>query len=299
LLYGSREGRVPEKFKNRLTVSRQLAQCRATKIRMKLMWVVFTDLDGTLLDVRTYSFDAARPALERLRATLTPLVLVTSKTRAEVELWRRRLGNVDPFIVENGGAIFLPEGTFPWKEKMEVRDGYEVVELGERYERLVDALQDASRETGCAVASFHLMDAEEVARRCELPVEQARLAKVREYDEPFEILDESRREELLGAIERRGYRWTRGGRFHHVIGSSDKARAVEMLRDLYARAHGIPRTIGLGDAPNDAGFLNAMDEAVLIRSPKIGELRELVPRGRVTAAEGPAGWNEAILELVS
>ena len=264
------------------------------------MLVVFTDLDGTLLDARTYSFDAARPALERLRATLTPLVLVTSKTRAEVEFWRRRLGNGDPFIVENGGAIFLPEGTFPWKvEKTEVRDGYEVVELGERHERLVDALQNASRETGCAVASFHSMNAEEVARRCDLPVEQARLAKVREYDEPFEILDESRREELLGAIERRGYRWTRGGRFHHVIGSSDKARAVEMLRDLYARADGMTRTIGLGDAPNDAGFLNAMDEAVLIRSPRVGELRELVPRGRVTAAEWPAGWNEAMLELVS
>src|SRR5262245_50293684 len=60
------------------------------------MWLVFTDLDGTLLDADTYSYEAASPALERLRERGTPLVMVTSKTRAEVELWRWRLSNRDP-----------------------------------------------------------------------------------------------------------------------------------------------------------------------------------------------------------
>jgi len=76
----------------------------------KSSWVVFTDLDGTLLDHSSYSFEAARPALEGLRARRIPVVPCTSKTRAEVEEIRTRLRNRDPFVVENGGAALIPAG---------------------------------------------------------------------------------------------------------------------------------------------------------------------------------------------
>jgi mannosyl-3-phosphoglycerate phosphatase len=263
------------------------------------MRLIFTDLDGTLLDAETYSYEPAGPALERLRETGSPLVLVTSKTRAEVELWRWRLKNNDPFIVENGGAIFVPRGCFSFAVEGAVRrDGYEAIELGERYERLVEALAEASKETGCRVAGFHDMSVEEVAGRCDLPLEQARLAKARAYDEAFEVLDPEKAQPLTAAIERRGYRWTRGGRFYHVMGGSDKRAAVARLSSLYREAFGDVKTIGLGDAPNDAGFLNLVEEAVLIRSESVGRLQKLVPRGRVTRLSGPAGWNEAVLELL-
>ena len=71
--------------------------------------VVFTDLDGTLLDASTYSFEAARPALDALRQQDIPLVLVSSKTRAEIEPIRGRLKQVHPFITENGGGCLYPE----------------------------------------------------------------------------------------------------------------------------------------------------------------------------------------------
>ncbi len=74
--------------------------------------VIFTDLDGSLLDAETYRYNAARAALEELTACQVPLVLCTSKTRAEVEPLRQELGNTDPFIVENGGASIFPTRTF-------------------------------------------------------------------------------------------------------------------------------------------------------------------------------------------
>jgi mannosyl-3-phosphoglycerate phosphatase len=261
------------------------------------MRLVFSDLDGTLLDTRTYSFQPALPALQRLASTATPLILVTSKTRAEVERLRHDLDNRHPFIVENGGAIFIPPDYFSFAiaDSLE-RDGYRAIELGAPYERLVDALRAASLATGCPVAAFHAMNAEEVARRCELPLEQARLARLREYDEAFEILDPARGPALLAELEASGFRWTRGGRFHHLMGASDKARAVQLLLDLYRRAHGPLRSIGLGDAPNDAAFLSVVDHPVLIRSARVQALRVLVPRGVVTRLEGPAGWNDAVLE---
>lgn len=53
------------------------------------MKVIFSDLDGTLLDSQTDSFQAAEPTLLALRKQGTPLVLSTSKTR--VKVWRDRL----------------------------------------------------------------------------------------------------------------------------------------------------------------------------------------------------------------
>ncbi|MCW5978111.1 MAG: HAD-IIB family hydrolase [Bryobacteraceae bacterium] len=262
--------------------------------------VVFTDLDGTLLDAATYSWKEAAPALELLEARGIPLVLVTSKTRAEVEVLRGALGNRHPFVVENGGAAFIPKGYFPFSLSVaKARDGYLALEWGASYEELTAALKDASRESGCRVLGFSDMTTPEVAEACSFDPGLAALAKAREYDEPFLVLDAVRESRLLAAIEARGYRWTRGGRFHHICGDNDKAGAVAALRALFEQALGPMRSIGLGDAPNDAEFLAAVELPVLIPSAHLNELQRRIPHGMIPRREGPAGWNEAILGLLA
>jgi len=265
----------------------------------KAMQVVFTDLDGTLLDERTYSWDAARPALERLERLGAPWVFVTSKTRAEVLPLRRRLGNRHPFVVENGGAACVPHGYFPFTAPSALeRDGYEVLEWGTRYGDLVAGLKAAVKASGCQVAAFHAMSVQEVAAASGLPLEEAALAKEREYDEPFEILDERCTRRLLAAVKEQGLRWTRGGRFHHVCGNNDKAVAVRALVQLFAKVHGQLTSIGLGDGLNDVPFLQVVDVPVLIRSRALAALKKAVPRGIPTRQPGPEGWNDALLELI-
>ena len=61
-------------------------------------FLVFTDLDGTLLDHDTYGWEAASPALAQCRERGIPIVLVSSKTRAEMDNLRRRMGLSMPFI---------------------------------------------------------------------------------------------------------------------------------------------------------------------------------------------------------
>lgn len=261
--------------------------------------VIFSDLDGTLLDHETYSFDAARPALERLRRDGVPLVLCTSKSRAEIEPLRARMHNVHPFVSENGGAVFIPDGYFPFGiERAERRDDFLVVPIGDEYADLVATLARASEASGVPVRGFAQMTDEEVAFATGLPLEQAHLARRREFDEPFEILAPERASALVAAIEREGKRWTAGGRFHHIMGASDKAVAVRLLATLYRRRLGAVTTVGVGDAPNDASFLREVDTAILITSPRVERLRTIVPTGRETSLPGPAGWNEAVLALL-
>jgi mannosyl-3-phosphoglycerate phosphatase len=249
---------------------------------------VFTDLDGTLLDHDTYSWENARPAIERLIRTGVPWIFVTSKTRAETERWRLEMGNAHPFIVENGGAAIIPSGYFP------DHSSSEVLEWGTRYPALVAALREASNECGCRVRGFAEMSVEEVAQACGLSEGDAALAKQRDYDEPFLVLDGEKAPALIAAIATRGLGCTKGGRFWHITGANDKGVAVAAL----ARLYGPSTTIGLGDSLNDIPLFRQVDVPILIRSAQTGELKRHVPQGAISREPGPAGWNEAILSLI-
>ena len=264
------------------------------------MDLIFTDLDGTLLDHDTYSVEPARPALEHLRRRGIPWIPVTSKTRAELEVLRRRLHHGHPFIVENGGAAFVPEGCLPDPiEGASRRGAYDVLEWGRPYDELTGALRAASRASNCRVRSFGDMTVEEVAAECGLSPEDAALARRREYDEPFLVLDLDRADALAAAIAGLGLHSTRGGRFWHILGASDKGASVDALSALYRRRIPDLRTIGLGDGLNDASFLARVDVPVVMQSPHAPELQARLPRAMVTSQPGPAGWNDAILALTS
>lgn len=262
------------------------------------MHIVFTDLDGTLLDER-YSWAAAGPALELLARDGVPWVMVSSKTRAEMEQIRADIGHVHPFVVENGGAAYIPEGYFGARVPDATRrDGYEVLPWGTAYPRLVRLLEEAAALAQCRVRGFHTMSIADVAAATGLPDERAALAKEREYGEPFLVDDPERLPALLSAIERAGHRWTHGGRFYHLCGNNDKAVAVEALTHLFRRQYGAIHTVGLGDSLNDLPFLRVVQTAVVVRSARPQAPPLDVPGALRTRQAGPAGWNEAVLDLL-
>jgi mannosyl-3-phosphoglycerate phosphatase len=264
------------------------------------MKLVFTDLDGSLLDTETYRWDAAKPSLDLLTAQGVPWVMVSSKTRAEIEALRREMGHTHPFVVENGGAAFIPRGYFGHEvEGAAHREGYEVLEWGTPYENLVEALQHAASETNCPVIGFQQMSLEQVREATGLAVGAAELARKREYDEPFLAPDEIAVPALLAAIEQAGFRWTHGGRFYHICGNNDKATAVSALIRLYTRRYGAVESIGLGDGLNDLPMLQAVDYPVLIRSEREPPVEFRSIGARYTQGIGPVGWNEAVMEFLS
>jgi mannosyl-3-phosphoglycerate phosphatase len=281
--------------------------------------VVLTDLDGTLLDAHTYDWAPARPALEALAHGGIPVIICTSKTRVEVERLRHALDHRDPFIVENGGSIYVPTGYFdppstcdpdsslvapdpsfvaPGLQPRGHRECYDVVELGLPYGALVERLREAACAAGVRVRGWAEMDIAEVARRCEMSLEAAGLAKAREHDEPFVLDDKDAGgvARLRIEVERRGARLTRGDRFFHVMGEHDKGTAARAVVALCRRAWGALDTLAVGDAANDVPMLQAADRAIVIASPQAEAVAARVPGARLTHTAGPAGWNDAILE---
>jgi mannosyl-3-phosphoglycerate phosphatase family protein len=269
-------------------------------------YVVFTDLDGTLLDRESYSYQAAKPALQALRRHRVPLVFCTSKTRAEVEVARRDFGNEAPFIVENGAAIFIPRGYFKSPAASAVasaksREKYELIRLGVPYPQVVAALRRASAHSGCQVRGFHEMTAAEVAELSGLTLAKARLAKRREYDEPFLLQSESPVEigGLLNRIEEEGFTWTRGGRFYHIRGHHNKGQAARLLITLFRRSRPEVITVGAGDGPNDISLLEAVDLPIWLPARDSSLRPGSSVAARLAPQEGPRGWNEAILQVLN
>ena len=236
--------------------------------------------------------------MNEIRKKRIPLIFCTSKTRAEIEVYRRELSLKDPFISENGGAIFIPEGYFPQEEAGRVTGGYNVIELGTKYDKLRRVLDEIRSRVDCRIVGFGDMTPEELSRDCGISLEEAGLAKKREYDEAFRMegTDEEK-EEVLNLIKKSGFHYTKGGRYYHLMGENDKGKAVRILTDLYRKKYPEVKTIALGDSGNDYPMLDNVDVPVLIKRPEgySGfERKGLIRSNRV----GPAGWNDVVLSLI-
>jgi len=264
--------------------------------------VVFTDLDGTLLDHATYDWHPVLPALRLLRDRKIPVVFCSSKTRTEIEHYRHLLDNRDPFVAENGGGIFLPEGyfdltTLPPELVIVKEAGYAIICLGTPYHQLRQAIQELRGE-GFALTGFGDMTVAEVAELTGLTLDQAAMAKERKFDEPFVFSGSAAKiDELGAAIRARGLCLTKGA-FFHILGNSDKGIAVEILASLYRGKFGELFIIALGDSRNDLPMLQCADYPVAIRKPGGSHDPDLAMVQPVKTREiGPEGWNEAIFQL--
>ncbi len=265
--------------------------------------VIFTDLDGTFLDRNTYSFEPAEPALRIIQQKGIPLILSSSKTRAEIEFYRRKLENSHPFISENGGAVFIPKDyfSFPFAYDRET-DWFFALELGIFYPHVIEILESIKKETGIFIKGFSAMTEKEISSLCRLDIKEAELAKKREYDEPFIIEGGEKEVELVKEkIKEKGLNYVWGGKFHHLLGKNDKGRAVEILKKLYENEFFSIATVGIGDSPNDLPMLLAVDHPIFLgeNGGLYAETLRSIQNLITTNGTGPEAWNQAILNKIN
>ena len=81
------------------------------------------------------------------------------------------------------------------------------------------------------------------------------------------------------------------------FGVRDPSRGVRLLASLYSVRGEDILTIGFGSHVDDCALLTAVHVPIVVRQRDVDPLRLLrrCPAAYVTAAVGPAGWNEAVL----
>ena len=272
--------------------------------------LIFTALEGALVDPRTDSFAGAEEALAELDRRKIAYVLLTSRTREEIDPIRRKLGHNHPFVTENGGGIFFPDGYFSLRIPGVVRTArYLSVAQGRPYAEVCEALDDIAEECAVGVAGFHHMSLREIADNTGMHPRSAELARAREFDEPFYFTsaDDKAIARFVETARARGFDTRRDRTFWHFSAKCDAARAVRSLAQLFREATHIKlRLVGIGGGEVDLPWLQAVDHAILLpdsrEAAKPAEHPQETP-GRTKSivmgdAPGAVGWNKAILNII-
>ena len=262
------------------------------------------------MDGRTDSFSAAEGALSEIARKGIPLILLTSRTRAEIEPLRRKLEHNHPFVTENGGGIFFPDGYFNLRIPGAVRLGrYLAIIQGRPYAEVCTTLDEIAEECSVGVAGFHDMSVREIAENSGLRPRQAELARAREFDEPFFFTSASDPAiaRFVAAARNRGFDTRRGPTFWDFSSGCDTARAVRTLSQIFRQAaHSKLRLIGIGANKEDLPWLDAVDLPIRLpnstdapRAPGESTSRFRSSRTVVVGkTPGPAGWNETVLNII-
>lgn len=243
--------------------------------------LVFSDLDGTLLDHDSYDWTPAADLLTRLTAAGIPVCLASSKTAAEMVPLRAAMGlGGAPMICENGAGVVTERGAGD-------RSAYD------RLRAALDALQ-------APFEGFGDMGPARIADVTGLDPEAAKAAAERCFSEPgIWSGDDAGLAAFLRALAAQGIAARRGGRFLTLSFGGTKADRMGEIAGRY----GHPTTIALGDAPNDREMLETADYGIIIANPHGAALPEMAGEasGRIrrSRAPGPYGWSEDLSALLS
>jgi mannosyl-3-phosphoglycerate phosphatase len=266
-------------------------------------YLVFTDLDGTLLNHNDYSFDDAKGALEYLKQNKIPIIIVTSKTFSEVRELQKELNIQCPFIVENGAGIYIPPDGVLTKGVMPYQNRHIQISYAQSYLEVRLFFKTLQKEYN--IRGFGDMSKDEVKILTGLDENSVINSMRRDFTEPFIAHDDVDIYELKQKANKAGLDVVKGGRFYHLISKGqDKARAMKHLTKLYnQRLDKDFKKIALGDSANDFTMLLAADVGVLIKLHN-GEYANIECSGLScediikSKHPGPRGWSDTIMEIL-
>ncbi|XOV77627.1 MAG: HAD-IIB family hydrolase [Aestuariibacter sp.] len=266
-------------------------------------FLIFTDLDGTLLDHHTYSYDAALPVLRELQKQDHVIIPNTSKTFAELSKFCQQIPMTTPFVVENGAAAYVSMGHLPnqpagatqfgefWRKSFTKEKAHWLA--------LLNAYGEEFRD---CYTGFSAMTLQQIADETSLSLADAKLATQRQFGEP--LLWHGTKQQLTKfekTLTAAGATILQGGRFVHVCGQCDKGSAMQWLLDCFVDAYPDIQftSVALGDSGNDTAMLEAADIAIQIRAPerpfpKINKKQHLYQ----STLCGPEGWAETLSSLI-
>jgi len=266
--------------------------------------VLFTDLDGTLLDLYSYSCEQVRDSVNKLQEADISIVFCSSKTWAEQAYYLDELELKEPAIVENGSGIFFPEksalASLISTKTIRLHDR-QVLPLGQTYGKVLKALQEASAQHYPNLKFYANQSVEEISAITKLDFEGAQKARSRDFSETIFNADAASVDyaRFKNAVESTGFQCIPGSKYITITDNrSDKGRAVKSLLRLYKRRYGKVISYGAGDSLNDLPMLKVVDFPYLVQKPDKSWVDCKVNKISKVNGIGPLGWNMLAKEIL-
>lgn len=263
--------------------------------------LLFTDLDGTLLDLETYSCELVRESVQKLKHTGVSIIFCSSKTWAEQEYYLRELELDGPAIVENGSGIILPGNSdLNIQNKKSIHE-HQVVALGKSSDEVLSVLGEVANLHYPELKYYANQSVEEIAKITRLPFEAAAKAQKRDFSETLFNADphSNAYRKFEKALKIHGFQCIPGSKYITITSSeSDKGQAVKILIDAFKRKYGEVISYGAGDSLNDLAMLKIVDFPYLVQKPDTSWADIHLNKMTKVGAVGPAGWNMMAKEIL-
>jgi mannosyl-3-phosphoglycerate phosphatase len=261
--------------------------------------IIFTGIDEVLSSTAQSDYQLITSVVQDLQQQNIPLIPVTSKTRAEIADWLERFDFIDPFIVERGSGIFIPEKNRRFTAfKTTHINRYHLHQLGCSYTEARAALKVVQEEINKILRGFGDLDEENIQSLIGGSLKEVRKAKAREFSEYF--LTPSRLEiaSLQQIAREYGYKILPGDNLSLILGlEAVEATAIQWLTNNFTANGSVIHTVGLGSTKQDLALLEAVQIPIVIPSPTGVDTCLSSKSWRVASNPGVKGWTEAIEQI--
>ena len=254
-------------------------------------WIV-TDLDGTLMD-ENYDISPARKTLNLLSELDIPVIPCTSKTASEVRYFRKQNELFDPFIVENGAAVygFNQNNLSEWE-----------LILGKSYKELRIILLNISKIVDYNLTPLNDLNKNQIFELTGLSDQGIKMALDRQWSVPFLNPPEEIFDKVKLICESYNVHVFKGNRMSHLLSSeSNKGAAVDKLK-IYLQNKDV-KIIALGDSQNDLPLLEYADISIVVpgKNGPNKYLQNGINNGYFRLANAPhaEGWSNSVEEVIN
>ena len=251
--------------------------------------LIFTDLDGSLLDKKTFKFDVIKDYFKELVRNGIIIIPNSSKTEAELLDFNEQ-NNLDlSFIAENGSSIHrlnkihqnLPDKIIISRTIDEIRNIYK---------------ENISLDFKNKITNILELEIEKQQKILGLSLDKIKLAIKREHSIPIKFNGtESEKNEFTNILKNSGLTIQTGGRIMNVCDNVNKSKAMSRaLKLIKKQLDDEIITIGVGDNENDIEMIKQTDYPCLVKNENFDSSLINIDNLIKSDEPSPKGWSDVI-----
>ncbi len=258
-------------------------------MKQKKQIIIFTDLDGSLLDKDTFEFHEIEDYFRDLVLKGIKIIPNSSKTEAELSDFNNQYNLNLSFVAENGSSIHglnLIHKNLP-----------ERISLSRSTDQIYKVYNENIPSDLKQKVTFILkLKSKEQKEIFDLPLDKMKLAIKREHSIPIQFNGTvSEKNEFFKIINDSGLTIQTGGRIMNICDNTNKSKAMlktvelikeEMIDEII--------TIGVGDNQNDIEMLKNTNYACLVKNDNFDSSLINIDNLIKSSEPSPKGWADVI-----
>ena len=264
-----------------------------TLMKQKKQIIIFTDLDGSLLNKDTFRFDEIEDYFRELISKGIKIIPNSSKTEAELSDFNNQYNLNLSFIAENGSSI---HGLNLMHKNLS-----EKISLSKSTDQIYTIYNENIPSNLKNKITFILkLNSKEQQEIFGLPLDKMMLALKRNYSLPIQFVgNEIEKNEFIKIIKHVGLTVQTGGRIMNICDNVNKSKAMsKALKLISKKLEGEIVTIGVGDNENDIEMIKQSNYPCLVKNENFNSSLINIDNLIKSSEPSPRGWSDVIKKAI-